>query len=174
MTSKKYSTKKEKKEITKIFALGGLGEVGKNTYCIEHKDEILIIDAGLKFPEKILLSVEAIIPDYDYLIKARGKIKNLFITHGHEDHIGGIPNLISKVKIENIYSPKLASDLIQNKIKRSKNAPKIIEYDEDTIIKTNNFEVTFFSVTHSIPNAFGIIVKGKNGVIVTTGDFKFD
>lgn len=161
--------------ITKVFALGGLEEVGKNTYCIEDQDDIIIIDAGLKFPEKALLGVEIIIPDYDYLIKNSKKVKALFITHGHEDHIGGIPYLQNKISIPRIYSPKLASDLIKLKFKnKNNNIPPITEIDHNSKITIGKLIITFFAVTHSIPNSFGICVQTPNGTIVSTGDFKLD
>ena len=159
---------------TKVFALGGLEEIGKNTYCIEYGDEIIIIDAGLKFPEKSLLGVEIIIPDYQYLIINQHKIKALFITHGHEDHIGGIPFLLKKVSIPKIYSPLLASDLIKLKLKKHLSSPAIIEFNEDTKVKIGHFVVTFFAVTHSVPNSFGIFIQTPDGIIATTGDFKLD
>ena len=101
---------------TLVFALGGLGEVGKNLYCVEHDDEIIIIDCGVLFPEESLLGVDYVIPDFSYLIKNQQKIKALVITHGHEDHIGAIPFLIQKIKINEIYASKFASALIKKKL----------------------------------------------------------
>lgn len=160
-----------------VFALGGLGEVGKNTYCIESEKSIILLDAGVRFPEASLPGVDYVIPDYTYLKNNRNKIKALFITHGHEDHIGGIPFLIRSVYIPVIYAPKLAAALIRHKLEenRIKDQIKIVEYDSDTIIKiADDFVVSFFRVTHSIPDSFGICVDTKEGRIVDTGDFKID
>ena len=100
-------------EATKIFALGGLGEVGKNMYCVMHKDEIIITDVGITFPQGELPGVDYIIPDFTFLKKNENKIKALFITHGHEDHIGGIPFLLQNIEIPKIYAPNQAVGLIK-------------------------------------------------------------
>ncbi|MGM9858257.1 MAG: ribonuclease J [Bacilli bacterium] len=159
-----------------IYALGGLGEVGKNTYCIESEKSIIIIDAGVKFPDADLPGIDYVIPDYSHLKKNRGKIKALFITHGHEDHIGGIPFLVQNVHIPVIYAPKLAASLIKNKIQESRirEPVNVVEYKEDDVISIAEFTVQFFNVTHSIPDSFGICVDTPEGRIVTTGDFKVD
>lgn len=162
-------------EDTKVFALGGLGEVGKNMYCVMHKDELIITDAGVTFPESDLLGVDYVIPDFSFLKKNESKIKALFITHGHEDHIGGIPFLLQTVNIPVIYSPNHAVGLIKKKISE-RNIPfkNIVVYNEKTKVKFKNMEVEFFMTTHSIPDSHGIAITTPNGVIVTTGDFKFD
>ena len=160
---------------TRVIALGGLGEVGKNMYIVEHNDEILVIDAGVMFPEDNLLGVDYVIQDITYLKKNADKIKGLFITHGHEDHIGGIPFLLQAVKIPVIYTPKIAKDLIEKKL-----VERNIKYDNYQIItpdfnvKTKYFEVSFVNTTHSIPDSFALIIKTPNGTIFETGDFKFD
>lgn len=160
---------------TKVFALGGLGEVGKNMYCIMHNNEIIIIDAGITFPEGDLLGVDYVIPDYSFLKKNESKIKALFITHGHEDHIGGIPFLLQTVNIPAIYAPNQAVGLIKRKLEE-KNIQyrNLFIYTEKTIVKFKNIQVEFFQTTHSIPDSHGICVTTPNGVIVATGDFKFD
>ncbi len=159
-----------------IYALGGLCEVGKNTYCIESEKDLILIDAGVMFPGADLPGIDYVIPDYTHLKNNRTKIKALFITHGHEDHIGAIPFLVQSVYIPVIYAPKLAASLIRNKLQehRIKENVKIVEYNEDSVITAGDFKVQFFQVTHSIPDSFGICIDTPEGRIVTTGDFKVD
>lgn len=160
---------------TKVFALGGLGEVGKNMYCVMHNNEIIIIDAGIMFPEDDLLGIDYVIPDYTFLKQNENKIKGLFITHGHEDHIGGIPFLLQTVNIPKIYAPAQAKELIDKKLEeRNIKYKNIIIYTEETKVKTKYFNIEFFRTTHSIPDSHGIAIGTPNGTIVMTGDFKFD
>ena len=160
----------------KIYALGGLGEVGKNTYCVESEQHLIMIDAGVKFPDEDLVGVDYVIPNYTHLKNNQGKIRALFITHGHEDHIGAIPFLVKLVNIPVIYAPKLAAALIRQKLeeKRVRESVKIVEYDENSKIRAGEFDVSFFRVTHSIPDSFGLCIDTSEGRIVTTGDFKID
>lgn len=160
---------------TQVFALGGLGEVGKNMYVIMHNNEIIIIDSGVMFPKEELLGIDYVIPDYTFLKQNENKIKALIITHGHEDHIGGIPFLLQSVNIPVIYAPNQANELIKRKIEeRSIPFKGLSVIDGNSKIKTKHFEIEFFNTTHSIPDSLGIAVTTPNGVIVSTGDFKFD
>ena len=160
---------------TKIFALGGLGEVGKNMYCVMYGNEIIIMDAGVIFPAGELMGIDYVIPDFTFLKKNENKIKGLFITHGHEDHIGGIPFLLQQVNIPAIYAPNQAVGLIRKKLdERGINFKNLYVYTEDLNVKFKNMSVEFFRTTHSIPDSHGIVIHTPNGTIVNTGDFKFD
>lgn len=164
-----------KSEDTKVFALGGLGEVGKNMYCVMNGNELIITDAGMLMPEDDLKGIDCVIPDFTFLKKNESKIKALFITHGHEDHIGGIPYLLQMVNIPIIYAPNHAAGLIRKKLEdRNIVYKNIVVYNEDTKVKFKTMTVEFFRVTHSIPDSHGICITTPNGTIVTTGDFKFD
>ena len=165
-----------RKTDTLVYALGGLGEIGKNMYCFEHDDEIIIIDCGVLFPEDDLLGVDYVIPDYSYLIKNREKIKALIITHGHEDHIGGIPFFLQSVHLKEIYAAPFAKALIEKKLEEHRMLRNVTikDINPDTRITTKYFNIGFFNVVHSIPDSYGVILNTPNGRIVETGDFKFD
>ncbi|MDD4187211.1 MAG: ribonuclease J [Bacilli bacterium] len=166
---------KEKEKVTNVIALGGLGEVGKNMYVIAHDDEIIILDAGVLFPESELLGIDYVIQDIAYLKNNQEKIKALIITHGHEDHIGGISFLVQNLNIPIIYSPGISTDLIKNKLADRGVGYKNIEtYNKNTVIKFKHFTIDFVNTTHSIPDSYGIVIRTPNGIIFNTGDFKFD
>ena len=159
-----------------IYALGGLGEVGKNMYCIEDDKSIFIIDCGVRFPSMDLPGIDYIIPDFTHLKNNRNKVKALIITHGHEDHIGAIPFLMQTINLPIVYAPRLAAALIKYKIEdhRIREELNILEYDENTVLHFGDYTISFFRVTHSIPDSFGVVVDTPQGRIVSTGDFKVD
>ncbi len=174
-STKEIVQNKKTQSPTYVFALGGLEEVGKNMYVIEQDNEIWVIDSGIKFSSEIF-SIEGIIPGFDYLEKNKSKIKGLIITHGHEDHIGAVPHLLNVIDIPKIYSGRMSSNQIWAKIRENKGLkkPKIEIINNTSRIKSKLFTFEFFNVNHSIPDSFGIVVRSDNGIIVSTGDFKFD
>lgn len=159
----------------KIFALGGLGEIGKNMYCVEYLDEIIIIDSGVKFPETEMFGIDLVIPDVSYLVDNQSKIKAMVLSHGHEDHIGAIPYVLKQIKVP-IYGGRLTLGLVKAKLEehRMANDVELIPVHEDTQIPFTNLHVSFFRTNHSIPDSFGICIDTPEGKVVHTGDFKFD
>lgn len=159
----------------KIFALGGLHEVGKNCYVLEKNEDIIIVDCGVKFINDNSLA-DGAIPDFSYLYEKKQKIKGLFVTHGHEDHIGGISYLLQLIPNIPIYGSEFSISLLKQKLKGEENKERITIFRDDTVIRTGEFRVNFFRVTHSIPGSFGLIIEvlQDNTRIVVTGDFKFD
>ncbi len=160
---------------TKLIVLGGLGEVGKNMYCVMHKDDIVIIDAGVSFPESELMGVDYVLPDFTFLKENQSKIRALLITHGHEDHIGSIPFLLQSIDIPAIYAPRHAKELIAVKLEdRNIRYDNLNVYDDKTKLRFGEIEVEFILTTHSVPDSHSISITTPDGRIVTTGDFKFD
>jgi ribonuclease J len=160
-----------------IYALGGLGEVGANMYVIDYLEQLFVIDCGVLFPDEHLLGVDYVIPDFSYLKKNEHKIVGLFITHGHEDHIGGIPFLLKQVKIPCIYAAGVTVDLIQNKLQDYPELLSVTKFKEFNNSSTYTFKdvtVSFIRLNHSIPDMFGIVFDTPLGKIFHTGDFKFD
>lgn len=158
----------------KIIPLGGMEEIGKNMTAIEYKNEILVIDGGLGFPEDEMLGIDIVIPDITYLVKNVANVKGLVITHGHEDHIGAIPYILKKINIP-IYGSKLTLGLIANKLKEHRiNDAQLVEVEIGTNVKVGNFGVDFIRVNHSIPDACALAIHTGMGVIFHSGDFKID
>lgn len=157
-----------------IFSLGGLGEIGKNMYCVQYQDEIIVIDSGLKFPDDDMLGVDLVIPDTSYLLENREKVKGIFLTHGHEDHIGAIAYVVKDLDVA-IYGAPLTVALVQSKLEEHglRNRP-VHTVSQDDEIHFERMSVSFFRTTHSIPDSLGIVVQTPLGVIIHTGDFKFD
>lgn len=160
----------------KITPLGGLGEIGKNMTVIEYEDEIIIIDAGIMFPQSDMLGVDLIIPDFKYLMDKLDKVKAVLVTHGHEDHVGGLPHLMQHVDAP-IYATPLTAGLVQVKLRRNSRAKdsKVIDIQAgDTFTIGKHFTIEPFHVTHSIPDCVGFGITTPVGLIVHTGDYKFD
>lgn len=158
-----------------IFALGGVGEIGKNMYVVQCDDEIVVIDAGLKFPEEEMLGIDMVIPDITYLEENRDKVRGIIVTHGHEDHIGGLSYVLKRLKVP-VYATKLTLGLIEAKLKEAGilNDTKRILINSDSEVDFGNMKATFFRVNHSIPDSVGVCLETPEGYVVHTGDFKFD
>ena len=159
----------------KIAFLGGLNEVGKNLTVIEYNNEIIVIDCGLAFPDATMPGIDLVIPDFTYLEKNADKVKAIFITHGHEDHIGGLSYLLKVVNAP-VYSTKLTIGLIEYKLSEAKMTSKVKlnTIKPDDVIKVGSFSVEAIHVNHSIPDALAFAIRCKDGVIIHTGDFKID
>ncbi len=173
--SKKEEKSIFKKSNVKIIPLGGLLEIGKNITVIEYEDDIIIVDCGLGFPEDDMLGVDLVIPDITYLEKYKDKIRGLVVTHGHEDHIGGIPYLLKQINVP-IYATKLTVGLIENKLEEHNllKSTKIKQVKPGQVITLGSMKVEFIKITHSIPDACALAIHTPVGTIVHTGDFKID
>lgn len=167
--------KRKENESVKVFALGGVGEIGKNMYCVEIDSEIFIVDAGLMFPGDEMFGIDIVIPDITYLVENQERVKGLFITHGHEDHIGGIVYVLRKLSIP-VYATKLTVGLIQEKLGEAGMLGRVDlkTIDSNSTVEFNTTTVSFFGTTHSIPDSVGVCFHTSKGAIVYTGDFKFD
>lgn len=158
-----------------IFALGGVGEIGKNMYCVQYGNDIVVVDAGLKFPEEEMLGIDIVIPDISYLLDNKDKVRGIVITHGHEDHIGGLPYVLKQLNVP-FYATRLTMGLIESKLKEAgllgDTKRHIIHSDSE--IRLGRLDITFFKTNHSIPDSVGVCIDTPEGVVVHTGDFKFD
>ena len=159
----------------KVIPLGGLNEIGKNMTVFEYKDEIIVVDCGLAFPEDDMLGVDLVIQDISYLERNKDKVKALFITHGHEDHIGAIPYFLKKINVP-IYGTKLTLGLIKAKLieHHLEKSTKLKQVEPRDIVSLKHFKVEFIRMTHSIADATGLAIKTPVGTVVHTGDFKID
>jgi ribonuclease J len=163
-------------EKVQVISLGGLGEIGKNTWAIRCQDKIMIIDGGLGFPSEDMHGVDLVLPELTYLIENQDKIAGMVITHGHEDHIGGISNMLKSVNIPIMYGPPLALGLLEGKLKEAGLLPKanMKRIKPRETVQVGPFAVTFIRNNHSIPDSFSLIIQSPAGNIVHSGDFKFD
>ncbi len=159
----------------KIIPLGGLSEIGKNMMVMEYEDDIIVIDAGLMFPEEEMLGIDLVIPDISYLLEKREKIKGIVVTHGHEDHVGALPYLLPQLNVP-VYSTKLTSGLISVKLKERKALSgadlRVVSFGGK--ITLGKFRVELFPVCHSIPDSAGLIIHTPIGIVIHSGDFKLD
>ncbi|ANS74365.1 ribonuclease J [Paenibacillus yonginensis] len=158
-----------------IAALGGVNEIGKNMYFIQYKDDIVVIDCGSKFPTENLPGIDLIVPDIAYLLENQEKVRALIVTHGHEDHIGGIPYLLKQLNLP-VYASKLTLGLIKIKLKEHGllREAQLHTISADSAMQAGEINATFFSINHSIPDCLGICFQTPEGTVVHTGDFKFD
>ncbi len=164
-----------KKETTiKIIPLGGLSEIGRNITAIKYKDEILVVDCGLSFPEDDMLGIDIVIPDISYLIKNKEKVKGIVLTHGHEDHIGALPYVLRKLDVP-VYGTRLTLGLVEIKFKEHRlDTANLHRVTAGQTIKLGEFNVEFIRTSHSIPDSCAIAIHTELGVIFHTGDFKID
>lgn len=167
--------RKKKNRTIRIIALGGVGEIGKNMFLCEVDKEIYVLDAGLMFPEDEMLGIDIVIPDISYLIDNKERVKAVFLTHGHEDHIGALSYLLRQVNVP-VYGTELTLALAAAKLKEQefKGKPEFIEITSDSIIDLGVATAAFFNTNHSIPGSVGVCINTSEGAIVYTGDFKFD
>lgn len=166
---------KASSKVLKIMPLGGVGDMGKNMMVVEYGDDIVILDCGMMMPDETMLGIDYVIPDPAYLEKNRKKIRGIFITHGHEDHIGAIEHIVPKLGVP-VYAPRLAAAIIKVNLEETPNGRdvKIITYMPEDKIRAGVFTISFVRVNHSIPDTFSIVVDTPEGKIMYTGDFKFD
>ncbi|MBI3626957.1 ribonuclease J [Candidatus Uhrbacteria bacterium] len=161
----------------RVMVLGGLEEVGRNCTVIEYEDDIIIIDMGVQFPEEDMPGIDYVIPNMSYLKGKEKNIRGVIITHGHYDHIGAIPHCMGQIGNPPMFMGKLTTGIVAKRQEEFRSAPKldIIIIDEKSKIKLGrNFEVEFFRVNHTIPDSFGIVVNTPHGLVIHSGDFKFD
>lgn len=163
-----------KNQQLKIIPLGGVGDVTKNMYVYEYGDDIVIIDCGVGFPNEAMPGVDLVIPDITYLLDKIHKIKGIIITHGHEDHVGGLPYIWPQLQVP-IYTQKLTAGFIRAKFtEHNLSKDKIKEVNIDEILNLGNFTISFYQVSHSVPDSTGIVLRTPQGIIVHQADFKID
>lgn len=158
-----------------FIPLGGLGEIGKNIAALVYGNDIILIDCGLAFPEPDMPGIDLVLPDLTYLYENKDRIRGVFLTHGHEDHIGGLPYFLKQVNVP-VYGLRLTLGIVELKLQEHQITlhPKSHPVEPGEVVKAGNFSVEFFRVNHSIPDATGLIIRNPVGTVIHTGDFKFD
>lgn len=166
---------KKKNDKIRIIPLGGVGEIAKNMYIVEVDEEMFMLDAGLMFPEDEMLGVDVVIPDIQYVLENKDKLKGIFLSHGHEDSIGAVSYILEKLDAP-VYGSRLTIALVKDHMKARRINKKVRYYtvNRDSVMRFKNVNVTFFNTTHSIPDSLGVCIHTSYGAIVYTGEFKFD
>ena len=166
---------KNEKAKVKIIPLGGINEIGKNITAIEYKNDIVVIDCGLKFPDEDMFGIDLVIPDVSYLLKNKDKIRGIFLTHGHEDHIGALPYVLRQLNVP-VYGTKLTLGIVETKLKEHGllSSTELIRVKPRDVIKLNSVSVEFIKTNHSIADSVAIAIHTPLGVVLHTGDFKID
>ena len=166
---------KNEKAKVKIIPLGGVNEIGKNLTAIEYKNDIVVIDCGLKFPDEDMFGIDLVIPDITYLIKNKEKVSGIFLTHGHEDHIGALPYVLRQLNVP-VYGTKLTLGIVETKLKEHGllSSTELIRVKPRDVIRLNSVSVEFIKTNHSIADSVAIAVHTPLGVVLHTGDFKID
>lgn len=161
-------------ENLKVMFLGGVGEIGKNMTVLEYGNDIIVIDSGLAFPGDDMPGIDLVVPDISYLIENRNKVRGIYLTHGHEDHIGALPYVLGELPVP-VYGSRITLGLVESKLKEFKNVKyKGISIKSGSVVKAGNFKIEFVAVNHSIPGAMALAITTPVGVVVHTGDFKID
>jgi ribonuclease J len=167
----------EKLESIKITMIGGLGEIGKNMICMEYQDNMIVIDCGIKFPDDDMFGIDLVIPDLTYVIENKEKLRAIFITHGHEDHIGALPYLLSEIKNIDIYGGGLSLELIKARLEEhylNKKDYNFNRINTREMIDVGKFQIEYIQTNHSISDSYALAINTDLGTIIHSGDFKID
>ena len=162
-------------EKLKIISLGGLNEIGKNLTVYEYGGDIVVVDCGMGFPDDDMYGIDVVIPDVSYLIKNQNKVRGMFITHGHEDHIGALPYVLRSLNAP-IYATRMSAGLIRLKLEEHRllDSTKLVTVEAGQTVKAGKFQVEFIHVNHSIADSVAFAIHTRMGTVVHTGDFKID